>query len=145
MSSPDENDKRYEALGEALRRAEERARIFVPPTLEEAILKNAREHFEGAPTNPRVSWRRWWIFGVPAFAAIVIAFLVFNHRAPQLAREDINRDGRVDILDALALARAVEGKTNNERLDQNGDRQLDDADVRAVALAAVRLDRKPGT
>ncbi len=151
MSSPEENDKRHEALGKALREAEERTRVFVPRTLDETILKEAREHFQGPPASAPAFWsaramRRFWIVGIPTFAtAIIFAFILINHRAPQLAREDINGDGRVDILDALALAKAIEGKNDNERFDQNGDRQLDDSDVRAVAMAAVRVDRKPGT
>jgi hypothetical protein len=161
MSSPSPDEKRFERLGRALRKAEERRKIFVPPTLDEAILKEARRHFEGGPefakmkapsqpvaargVPPFLDWR--WILG-GALAVVALCFVVlepFARKPVVVAREDINGDGRVDILDALALAKAVEGKTNNERLDQNDDRQLDDADVRAVALAAVRLDRKPGS
>jgi hypothetical protein len=151
MSSPEPDEKKFEALGRALREAEKRRRIFVPPTLDETILKAARGHF-GAAEKEQIGRARFhfdwrWIL---ASAASIIALCLFlfaqsAHRPVSVAREDINGDGRVDILDAFALAKAVEGKRANDRFDQNDDHKLDDLDVRAVALAAVRLDRKPGS
>jgi hypothetical protein len=152
MSLPDPSEKRFASLAKALREAEERRTIFVPPTLDEAILKEARRHFEGEPqrkaTAPRLYFYWRWLLGgaLAVLALCLILFAPFARKTGAVAaREDINGDGRVDILDALALAKAVEGKNNNERFDQNGDRRVDDSDVRAVALAAVRLDRKPGS
>jgi hypothetical protein len=53
---------------------------------------------------------------------------------------DINGDGRVDILDAFALARAVgAGGGSNNRWDVNGDGVVDDRDVDRLARAAVSL------
>lgn len=58
---------------------------------------------------------------------------------------DFNRDGVVDILDALALARAVEaGTLLTAQFDLNGDGIIDRADADRVAALAVSLNgRKP--
>ena len=55
---------------------------------------------------------------------------------------DIDRNGRVDILDAFKLARHIEsaGRTETE-WDFNGDGLIDRSDVDVVANAAVRLDK----
>jgi hypothetical protein len=146
MSSPEPDEKRFQALTRALREADQRRSIFVPPTVDEVILKKVRLHFEGERKLmvARFIFALRWILG-GAVAVVALCLLFLSQKPLAVAREDINEDGRVDILDALTLAKAVEGKNNNQRFDQNGDRQLDDSDVRAVALAAVRLDRKPGS
>ena len=53
--------------------------------------------------------------------------------------DDLNRDGRVDVLDAFALARAVDAGEGKPAWDLNRDGAVDRADVDAVALAAVSL------
>jgi hypothetical protein len=54
---------------------------------------------------------------------------------------DANGDGRVDIRDALALARRIESGTvlPTTRDDVNGDRVIDRKDVDAIAIMAVSL------
>jgi hypothetical protein len=55
-------------------------------------------------------------------------------------REDIDRSGNVDILDAFALARRV--RRSDAGLvtgDQNGDGVVNDADVELIAMNAVML------
>ena len=55
-------------------------------------------------------------------------------------REDIDRNGRVDILDAFALARQIEaGSGRLPDGDINGDGVVDAGDVDAIALKAVAL------
>lgn len=145
MSSPEHNEK----LARALRHAEDQRRVFIPPTINQSILNQAREHFEAAPKIANKSWieslRRIWILLAPALAVMAIAHLYLNPPNPQFAKEDINQDGRIDILDALALTRAVDNTFVPIDFDQNGDRQLDESDVNAVAMAAVRLDHKGGS
>jgi predicted anti-sigma-YlaC factor YlaD len=53
--------------------------------------------------------------------------------------DDVNRDGRVDVLDAFAIARAVEAGDGSSSWDVNRDGAVDEGDVDAVALAAVSL------
>lgn len=60
------------------------------------------------------------------------------------ARADFDGSGRVDILDAFALARRLEsgrGNAADPAFDLNGDGRVDRRDVDLAALAAVRLER----
>lgn len=54
-------------------------------------------------------------------------------------REDLNNDGRVDMLDAFVLARANADGTSKAEWDFSGDGRVDRADVDALALSAVGL------
>lgn len=59
-----------------------------------------------------------------------------------VTQTDIDRNGRVDILDAFKLARLIESAESTEaRWDINGDGMVDRKDVDSVAFDAVRLDR----
>ena len=52
---------------------------------------------------------------------------------------DVDRDGRVDILDAFALARQMSASPTNAQGDQNGDGVVNDEDIQLVARTAVTL------
>jgi hypothetical protein len=55
---------------------------------------------------------------------------------------DIDRNGKVDILDAFTLARHLEADRPTDAMwDFNGDGLIDRRDVDMVALAAVRLNK----
>ena len=142
MSSPEPTNEKLERFARALRNAEENQRVFVPPTLDEAILKQARERLNAEQKpNPFRFWN--WLALAGVAALIAIAIFVFPRTKPTAtAREDINGDGHVDILDAFALAKSIESGKGNGTFDQNGDGKIDDGDVQAVASVAVRLDRK---
>jgi len=59
-----------------------------------------------------------------------------------VSREDVNRDGEVDILDAFALAKELKsGHPPGPGLDINGDGVVDEKDVATIAARAVRLDK----
>jgi hypothetical protein len=128
----------------------------VPPEVDRAILEQARRRL----ARPRrLIIRLRWAAGTAAAALIVIGVLLFNPqsaiRNPQLSRldsaegrADIDNNGRVDILDALCLARHIEagdpagptpGGSADKDWDLNGDGRLDRDDVDVVAFAAVRL------
>ena len=142
MSSP---EHKLDQLAESLRKAEERRNLFVPPALEHSILKQAREHLTSGPANTkRRPFRFWNWFALSTASALVVLliFLLPRFKTPVIAREDINRDGQVDILDAMALAKSLEHPAANPALDQNGDGKLNEADVSTVAFVAVRIDRK---
>src|SRR3954469_8772141 len=142
MSSPEPTDENLERFARALRSGEENRRVFVPPTLDEAILKQARERF-GA-SEKRDSFQIWrWLALVGVAALLALAIFIFPRAKPSaIAREDINGDGHVDILDAFALAKSIEAGKGDKIFDQNGDGKIDDSDVQAIASVAVRLDRK---
>ena len=62
--------------------------------------------------------------------------------AAALARWDLDQDGRLDILDAFALARELkQGGTRNVQWDVDGDGQVDERDVAAIAARAVKLEQ----
>lgn len=64
----------------------------------------------------------------------------------QFAREDLNRDGKVDILDSFTLAKEIKnGGSLPASLDVNGDGVVDERDVNAIASRAVALgkDNRP--
>lgn len=59
--------------------------------------------------------------------------------AARLNPSDLNGDGRIDMLDALALAQQVQ--SNTATLDLNHDGRIDAADADALATDAVSLER----
>ncbi len=58
-------------------------------------------------------------------------------------REDLNGDGKVDILDAFMLAKKLQGTPSSDRrLDVNGDGVIDRRDVETIAARAVNLEKR---
>ena len=82
--------------------------------------------------------------GVAGMATIVAAgVLVWLAVQPGTAArpEDLNADGRVDMLDAFALARELQqDRTPGPQIDLNRDGMVDERDVEMLAARAVRLD-----
>ena len=125
-------------------------RLFDPPTeipqtIHTLIADQAWHRCETIRTRRRI--RRWGQVG--AVAALVL-FLVWFGDAPRRSSlspavtaagiEDIDRDGRVNILDAFALAREIDRGTSLSRnWDVNRDGMVDRADVDEIAAAAVSL------
>src|SRR5438046_1601904 len=151
MADDNDEDPRLEAPGKlvnALRRSQPEP-VFVPRTVDEAVLRAARKHLTKEPK----ACFRWfslmsWIAG--AAAVLVAAALVFVHFQPRanrarpsvFAREDLTHDGRVDILDAFAMARQLkQGIISDLRLDVNGDGVADERDVQFIAVEAVKLSK----
>jgi hypothetical protein len=122
-----------------------KAPVFVPPRVDEAILAHARRHLASRQPErtPRLTWA-WW-----AAAAAAVAFGAWisqpllsrrSARPPTVVREDINGDGRVDILDAFALARGLDQATVRQP-DLNDDGRVDRRDVDWLAGRVVQLDK----
>ena len=119
----------------------------VPTGVDEAILSQARSRFAG-----RRRVRLILALAAPAAAAAAIAGILIAAwpavnppalRSPTMAKADpadMDGNGRVDILDALVLARRIESG-HAPTGDLNGDGRIDSADVEAIARSAVRLDR----
>lgn len=122
--------------------------VFVPPYVDSTILKAAREHLHQT-ARPSFVFRRWMLW--PALAGLCllilcVARLVITSNQPHYAREDLNHDGKVDILDSFALARELKtGKQLPAAYDINGDGVVDERDVALIAAHAVELKKDNGT
>ena len=60
--------------------------------------------------------------------------------ATMISRNDINKDGQVDILDAFVLASRIQTGAIEENWDINGDGQVNQADVEEISAFAVKLN-----
>src|SRR6266576_4776 len=139
----DEDLKAPPRLIEALRQASSE-RIFVPPAIDRTILKAAERQF--SPAGRGRSRRGWWGTGLATASAVVVAFALVTSQWQRVAKgrfalEDVNHDGKIDILDAFALARQVkQGGASDKILDFNGDGVVDEKDVATIAAQAVKLE-----
>jgi hypothetical protein len=130
----------------------------VPREVEARILNRAAATWA---KQARFAWRLWWA-GAGAAAAAAVAIVVLhmsggksdraplasNPPAPSSIAGDIDRNGRVDILDAFAVARQLrdaQGKPLPASLgaDLNGDGIVDQKDVDLIAQMAVRIGSAP--
>ena len=136
-------------LIEALRQTQSR-HVFVPRTIDEVVLRTARQHFASAQRrgpNTFALLYRWLAFGTACVLMCAAAFWLTlprssRNRAPAYDREDINRDGRVDILDAFQLARQLQsGERPEPTLDLNNDGLVDHRDADTIAAQAVKLEK----
>jgi hypothetical protein len=113
--------------------------------VDRAVAEAARQHLR-QPVR-RLRWIRWTVPAAAA-AAIALGCMLWSGRSPTpalhnpVAVQDIDHNGKVDIVDALQLARHVESGRDLERMwDFNGDGVIDRKDVDEVALAAVALGK----
>ena len=132
----------------------------VPSNIDQLILADARLHFEqhgpGAqrPTRRRrVSKWQWTLIG-SSLAAACVLFFAMKPQPPQIEQtfaarsaaelsdaeltSDVDLNGRVDILDAFAMARQIRSG-QDMRYDINRDGRFDKLDVDIVAREAVKL------
>jgi len=130
----------------------------VPPEVDRAVMNRASKHFTPLQSGKGRLLRIHWVWRIAAAAAVIIfAFSLdltkqtgpatdsFSLSKTQAA--DIDRNGRVDILDAFKLAKHIEtaGPAETE-WDINGDGLVNRNDVDEVAFAAVSLPlRKQGS
>src|SRR5262245_34157728 len=76
--------------------------IMVPRSVDNAVLKAARRGLR-QPDGPWGAARNWpnWA-GIPVLAAcFLVGFLIFWLMPARFAREDVNRDRLVNVLDAF--------------------------------------------
>ena len=127
--------------------------VGVPPEVDRAVMDRAHKHFVSLQSGKGGRLRVHWAWRIAAVAAVIILAFSLDltkQTGPTTDRlllskaqaVDIDRNGRVDILDAFKLARHIEsaGRTETE-WDFNGDGLIDRSDVDVVAFAAVRLDK----
>jgi Dockerin type I domain len=122
-------------------------RVFVPPTVDEAVLRAARQHLN-RPQRSGFGWSHsWLVWLATATACLLLIGLIYfftkpTGKTPGFALEDINHDGRVDILDAFQLARQLQtGVKPAPGLDLNGDGVVDQRDAALLAAHAVKLEK----
>ena len=127
--------------------------LGVPPEVNRAVMDRANKHFAPLQSGKGKRLRVHWGWRIAAAAAVIIfAFSLdlTKQTGPATDRfslsktqaTDIDRNGRVDILDAFKLARYIESAGNTEtKWDFNGDGLIDHRDVNVVAHAAVNLDK----
>jgi hypothetical protein len=144
-NNEDSNQDAPPRLVAALRRVS-RKDVFVPPVVDRSILRAARRHLEPQPP----AWFHWpRLLLVSAAVVLVLGIAVWIVQPVKSSGsivEDVNGDGRVDILDAFALARCL--KTSPAacgKFDVNGDGILDQRDIDLLAAHAVRLDKQSGS
>jgi Dockerin type I domain len=133
----------------ALRRSQA-GRVFVPPTVDEAILRAARNHLAPARRTKQSLfgvWLRWPAVAASFALLVVVAYRLVRPESTSnprtsYAQADLNHDGRVDILDALQLARQLEsGGQPSPASDINGDGSVDRRDAAVIATMAVKLEK----
>lgn len=124
-------------------------KVFVPPYVDSTVLKAARQHFDKAAETRRLKFRPWMLWPALATAcALIVVFVRLTTTSSQshYAREDLNHDGKVDILDSFKLARDLKsGKRLPASYDVNGDGVVDERDVLLIATHAVQLNKDNGS
>src|SRR5688572_14012571 len=123
----------------------------VPPGVDHAILAAARERFGRRRRLKLLA--RWGAAVSSAAAAVLLIVWVASQRGStvpdQLAtpipgaktlKGDIDASGRLDIVDAMTLARRLRaGDATSPAWDVNADAKVDQGDVDALAAAVVNL------
>jgi hypothetical protein len=125
-----------------------RDRIFVPPTTDEKMVEAIREQFQktsetavlrDAPkSRPSRRQQKYWQKWMPLAASIAIAGCILYFSRPLPDPADINRDGSVNVIDALILAEQMRAGGGR---DVNGDDTVSEADATEIAVRAVDLER----
>jgi hypothetical protein len=117
--------------------------VAIPTAVDQVILAAAREKFD---RRRRMRLLVRWGSGAAAAIAATIALAVILHRPPQsatapaIAKGDVNGDGRVNMVDAMLLAKHVrDHDAPQPTWDVNGDGAVDAKDADVIASAAVSL------
>lgn len=115
----------------------------IPEAIDRAILADAQRHLhQTIPVRARANWRwRFAVIGSSVAAACMLLFALnrLEPQQPASVARDLDGNGRVDILDAFAIAREIQHGRNQPGFDINGDGRLTQADVNEIAQRAVTL------
>lgn len=114
--------------------------IEIPAAVDQRVLWLARKQ-AALIKRGRVPATRWAIAASLLLAVGAAALWQWMATPPTaIARRDVDGNGRVDILDAFALARTLKAEsTANNRWDVDADGNVDTRDVDLIAHAAVAL------
>jgi hypothetical protein len=119
-------------------------KISVPTRVDEAILAHARSHLERVAAPSIVPFPRWLAAAAAVLAGLGLTFLLSKTGpdVPAFAREDVDRNGHVDMMDAFALARKLQaGSVSDRMFDLNGDGVIDHRDIDSIAAHAVKVHK----
>lgn len=128
-------------------------KVGVPAEVDRAVMEQAHKHLVPLQSSKERRLRIHWGWRIAAAAAVIIlAFSLDLTKQPdqttdslplsKAQAEDIDQNGRVDILDAFKLAKHIESADSTETTwDLNGDGLIDRSDVDIVAHATVRLNK----
>jgi len=121
--------------------------VFIPPHVDRTILKAVQERLSPRAKLRFGNFRHWMLWQALAAACVFVACIAWLLTTrPHYAREDLNHDGKVDILDAFALARQVNSSAPlSTTSDINGDGVVDGRDVALIAAHAVQLKKDNGS
>jgi len=120
------------------------AKIPVPTRVDETVLAQARSHLQKVAAPAIVPFPRWLAAAAAVLAGLGLTFLLSKTgpEVPAFAREDLDRNGRVDMLDAFALARKLKaGSVSDRMFDLNGDGVIDQRDIDSIAAYAVKVHK----
>jgi hypothetical protein len=140
MNGDENKDEQMPAgLVDHLRALASKTAVFVQLSVDETVLARARERFAEVRRRRARFTAAWWTAAAASIALMAVVGLSLIQK-PHYERADIDRNGRVDILDAFALARRVQqgGVTGP---DMNGDGVVNRTDVDIIAAQAVKLKR----
>ena len=118
-------------------------RIFVPPAVDAKVISRAREHLQAARPD-RTKWPTLqWAAALAVLGLIAVTLTsVLSNRSADIARADFNGDGKVDVLDALALARRADaGGQMPIKWDLNSDGVVNRQDANAILTEVVALNK----
>ncbi len=130
-----------------------RGHVDIPPQVDHAVLQKATKALARSKrTRPTVGKPLAWIAAAAASLALVVwigALLRSPGSTPQETTlvaipNDLDHNGRVDILDAFHLARQLDADITPTAGDMNTDGRIDRADVEAIAMKAVTLPQGAG-
>ena len=119
-------------------------RVFVPPTLDERVIRAARQHLAAPQRTGWVGlrpWLSWLALAASCFVIAMLVLLTIRKTPTRQASADLNHDGQVDILDAFQLERDLQARKKAVGPDVNGDGVVDGKDVTALAAKAVALPK----
>jgi len=109
--------------------------VQIPATIDAALARAAREQLR--PRRGPAFLRPVFVTVAAAAALLLATLFVLPRRA---VREDFDRNGCVDVLDAYRLALALQrGDAVPASMDLDGDGRVDRRDVEAIAARAVRV------
>lgn len=140
MNGDENRDEQMTAeLAEQLQALAGKTALLVPQSVDEAVLARARKRFAEVRRRRARFRTAWWTAAAASIAFIAVAGLSLIERT-RYERADIDRNGRIDILDAFTLARRVQqGAATGP--DMNGDGVVNRVDVDMVAAEAVKLKK----